>query len=39
VINACRPYDWIQDFPPVAVNSVELRKRILVKWRNLFDGD
>jgi 4-hydroxy-3-polyprenylbenzoate decarboxylase len=36
VINACRPYDWIGDFPPVCVNSPELRKRILEKWKELF---
>jgi 4-hydroxy-3-polyprenylbenzoate decarboxylase len=37
VINACRPYEWIGDFPPVAVNSPELRRRIFTKWKNLFD--
>jgi 4-hydroxy-3-polyprenylbenzoate decarboxylase len=37
VINACRPYDWIHDFPPVAVNSQELRTRIDKKWKDLFD--
>jgi 4-hydroxy-3-polyprenylbenzoate decarboxylase len=36
VINACRPYKWINDFPPVCVNSPELRKRIQEKWRDLF---
>jgi len=36
VINACRPYDWIKDFPPVAVNSRELRERIQQKWKELF---
>jgi len=38
VINACRPYEWIDDFPPVAVNSPELRKRIREKWKDLFEG-
>ncbi|HEY3303746.1 MAG TPA: UbiD family decarboxylase [Candidatus Binatia bacterium] len=37
VINACRPYEWIGDFPPVAVNSPELRQRIFTKWKNLFE--
>jgi len=37
VINACRPYDWIHDFPPVAVNSQELRTRIEERWKDLFD--
>ncbi len=36
VINACRPYDWIDEFPPVCVNSPELRKRIQEKWKDLF---
>jgi UbiD family decarboxylase len=38
VINACRPYEWIGDFPPVAVNSRELRQRIYTKWKSLFEG-
>jgi 3-polyprenyl-4-hydroxybenzoate decarboxylase len=36
VINACRPYDWIGEFPPVAMNSPELRARIEERWRDLF---
>ena len=36
VINACRPYDWIGDFPPVCVNSPELRQKMMEKWRELF---
>jgi 4-hydroxy-3-polyprenylbenzoate decarboxylase len=36
VINACRPYEWFNDFPPVCVNSPELRKRIEEKWKKLF---
>ena len=36
VINACRPFDWIKDFPPVCVNGPELRKRIEEKWKKLF---
>jgi 4-hydroxy-3-polyprenylbenzoate decarboxylase len=35
VINACRPFDWINDFPPVNVNGPELRGRILRKWKEL----
>jgi len=38
VINACRPYEWLNDFPPVAVNSPELRQRISTKWKDLFEG-
>lgn len=37
VINACRPYEWIAEFPPVCVNSPEMRKRILEKWKELFE--
>jgi 4-hydroxy-3-polyprenylbenzoate decarboxylase len=37
VINACRPYEWIGEFPPVCVNSPELRARILERWREVFD--
>jgi 4-hydroxy-3-polyprenylbenzoate decarboxylase len=36
VINACRPYDWIDQFPPVAMNSPELRQRIRERWKDLF---
>jgi len=32
VLNACRPYRWMDEFPPVAVNSRELRERTLQKW-------
>jgi 4-hydroxy-3-polyprenylbenzoate decarboxylase len=37
VINACRPYDWIDDFPPVAVNSPSFRQRIRERWPDLFN--
>ncbi len=33
VINACRPYMWRDEFPPVAVNSAALRQRIREKWQ------
>jgi UbiD family decarboxylase len=36
VLNACRPYEWIDEFPPVAMNSPALRQRILDKWQGLF---
>ena len=39
VIDACRPYDWIGDFPPVAESSPEVRKRIAEKWEEaIFDS-
>ncbi|MBM2810638.1 MAG: UbiD family decarboxylase [Chloroflexi bacterium] len=37
VINACRPYDWIDQFPPVNMNSPELRARVLRDWESLFN--
>ena len=36
IINACKPYHWMKDFPPVNVASDELRKKILDKWPSLF---
>jgi len=36
IINACRPYHWIKDFPPVNQASDELRKKVLDKWGYLF---
>lgn len=38
LIDACRPYHWRQEFPPVNRASDELRKRILDKWSHLFAG-
>lgn len=32
IIDACRPYEWIQDFPPVATTSPELRQTVMAKW-------
>jgi 4-hydroxy-3-polyprenylbenzoate decarboxylase len=37
VLNCCRPYEWIDKFPPVAVNSPELRERTRNKWKYLFE--
>ena len=37
VINACRPYDWIEQFPPVAVNGPDLRRRIQEKWKSILE--
>jgi 4-hydroxy-3-polyprenylbenzoate decarboxylase len=35
---ACRPWDWIEEFPPVNKASDELRQRIHNKWLSLFKG-
>ena len=37
IIDACRPYDWINDFPKVAQSSPEERLKVLSKWKELFE--
>lgn len=32
VVDACRPFDWKDEFPPVAESSPELKKKTLEKW-------
>jgi len=39
IIDACRPYDWIADFPPVAESSPEIRKEVADKWQDIIFGD
>jgi len=36
LINACRPFDWIKDFPPVNAMSEEAKSRIITKYASLF---
>jgi 4-hydroxy-3-polyprenylbenzoate decarboxylase len=36
IINACKPYHWMKNFPPVNRASDELRKKVLDKWSSLF---
>jgi UbiD family decarboxylase len=36
VINACRPYEWKDEFPIVNVASRELRQSVEQKWSQLF---
>lgn len=36
IINACRPYHWIKDFPPTNRAPDELKNRILQKWPHIF---
>jgi len=33
VIDACRPFEWMKDFPPVAESSPELKEKIYNKWK------
>lgn len=37
IINACRPYHWMKDFPIVNKASQELRAKTLDKWGSLFE--
>ncbi len=39
IIDATRPYEWRDQFPPVAEASPELRRRTLEKWGSLLFGD
>ncbi len=32
IIDACRPYEWIKEFPPVAESSPEVRRAAEKKW-------
>jgi len=36
IINACRPYHWIKDFPKANRAPDELKNRILQKWPHIF---
>jgi UbiD family decarboxylase len=36
VIDACRPYDWIEDFPRVAESSETEKQKVIKKWQELF---
>jgi 4-hydroxy-3-polyprenylbenzoate decarboxylase len=36
LIDACRPFEWIGEFPVVAEASPELRAKIMKKWGHLF---
>jgi 4-hydroxy-3-polyprenylbenzoate decarboxylase len=37
-INACRPFRWAADFPPVNRCTKGLREQTLEKWKSLFAG-
>ena len=37
LIDACRPWEWIKEFPPVNKASDEIRSRFYSKWRTLFE--
>jgi UbiD family decarboxylase len=37
VIDACKPYDWIKDFPRVASTSAEEKSKVMAKWKHVFE--
>lgn len=36
IIDACRPYDWIDEFPKVVQASAAEKQKVLNKWRGVF---
>jgi 4-hydroxy-3-polyprenylbenzoate decarboxylase len=38
VIDACRPFEWMKDFPPVAESSPELRQKVFEKWKSVIQS-
>lgn len=38
IIDACRPFEWMKDFPPVAESTPELKKKVYDKWRKVLRG-
>jgi UbiD family decarboxylase len=36
IIDACKPFDWLSDFPKVAQSSPEARKKVMEKWKEVF---
>lgn len=38
IIYAVKPYEWLNDFPPTAVESEQLRKATFSKWADQLDG-
>ena len=36
VIDACKPYDWIRNFPKVVQSSPEDKQKVIDKWPELF---
>jgi UbiD family decarboxylase len=37
VVDACRPWGWKDEFPPVAEASPELKRQVMDKWPELFE--
>jgi UbiD family decarboxylase len=36
IIDACKPYDWLQDFPKVAQSSPGEKQKVIDKWPDIF---
>jgi len=39
IIDACRPYEWKDEFPKVVEPSTELKQRVMKKWGEIISGD
>jgi len=37
IIDACRPYEWLNEFPPVAESSAAVRRATQEKWGKILD--
>jgi UbiD family decarboxylase len=37
IIDACRPYEWLSEFPPVAESSPAVRRAAEEKWGKILD--
>ncbi len=37
IVDACRPYEWKDEFPPVAESSPDLKQKTYEKWKDLLD--
>ncbi|MCY4487452.1 MAG: hypothetical protein OXF11_10115 [Deltaproteobacteria bacterium] len=38
IIDACRPYEWAKDFPPVSGASPELKEKVLERFGGYLKG-
>ena len=36
IIDACRPYEWRDRFPPAAEISAERQRAVMAKWKSVF---
>ena len=37
IVDACRPFEWKNEFPPVAESSPELAAKTHEKWKHLLE--